>query len=95
MKREQAEEQARVLARATPDDPLMGDQAYRADVAFNPAFARARIIAEHSIRDLRQFQALTLPNRHRRRGQEPRVCAVVELRARRCRPGRRDRRLAA
>ncbi len=114
MKREQAEELARVLARATPDDPLMGDQAYRAvdnvvtprrkprgkerppeDVAFNRAFARARIIAEHSIRDLRQFQALTLPNRHRRRGQEPRVCAVVELRARRCRPGRRDRRLAA
>jgi len=106
--------QSGVLARATPDDPLMGDQAYRAvdnvvtprrkprgkerppeDVAFNRAFARARIIAEHSIRDLRQFQALTLPDRHRRRGQEPRVCAVVELRARRCRPGRRDRRLAA
>jgi len=106
--------QSGVLARATPDDPLMGDQAYRAvdnvvtprrkprgkerppeDVAFNRAFARARIIAEHSIRDLRQFQALTLPDRHRRRGQEPRVCAVVALRARRCRPGRRDRRLAA
>jgi len=40
----------------------------------------ARIVAAHSIRDLRQFQALTLPDWHRRRGQEPRVCAVVELR---------------
>ncbi len=105
--------QSGVLARATPDDPLIGDQAYRAvdnvvtprrkprgqerlpeDVAFNRAFARARIIVDHSIRDLRQFQALTRPDRHRR-GQEPRVCAVVERRARRCRPGRRDRRLAA
>jgi hypothetical protein len=55
----------------------------------------ARIVIEHSIRDLRQFQALTLPDRHRRRGQEARVCAVVALRARRCRPGRRDRRQVA
>lgn len=106
--------QSGVLGRVTPDDPWMGDQAYRAvggvvtprrkprgkerppeDKAFNRAFARARIIVEHSIRDLRQFQTLTVPDRHRRRGQEARVCAVVELRARRCRPGRRDRRQAA
>ncbi len=104
--------QSGVLARVTLDNPLMGDQAYRAvdnvvtprrkprgkerppeDVAFNRAFARACIVAEHSIRDLRQFQTLTLPDR--RRGQGPRVCAVVELRARRCRPCRRDRRLSA
>jgi hypothetical protein len=113
--------QSGALARGEPDDPLMGDQAYRSanrgqagatrvvtprrkprgqerppeDRAYNRAFARARIVVEHSIRDLRQFQALTQTDRHRRRGQGPRVCAVVELRARRCRPGRRDRRQAA
>jgi len=106
--------QSGVLARATPDDSLMGERAYRAvgnvvtprrkpcgkeqppkDMAFNRAFARARIIAEHFIRDLRQFQALTPSDRHQRRGQETRVCAVVELRACRCRPGRRDWHLAA
>lgn len=106
--------QSGALARVAPDDPLMGDQAYRAvrgvvtprrkprgkerppqDRVFNRAFARVRIVVEHSIRDLRQFQALTQPDRHRRRGQEARVCAVVALRARRCRPGRRDRRQVA
>jgi hypothetical protein len=60
------------------------------DVAFNRAFARVRIEVEHAIRDLRIFQALTQTDRHQRRGQVARVCAVVELRARRCRPGRRD-----
>ena len=62
------------------------------DRTFNRAVARVRIVVEHTIRDLRTFQALTLPDRHRRHGQPARVCAVVELRARRCRPGRRDRR---
>jgi hypothetical protein len=71
--------QSGALARGEPDDPFMGDQAYRSanwgqtggarvvtprrkprgkerppeDRAFNRAFARARIVAEHSIRDLR------------------------------------------
>lgn len=79
----------------TPRRKPRGKERPPADVAFNRAFARVRIVVEHSIRDLRQFQALTLPDRHRRRGQAARVCAVVELRARRCRPGRRDRRQAA
>jgi hypothetical protein len=61
------------------------------DRAFNRAVARVRIVVEHSIRDLRTFQALSQADRHRRRGQAARVCAVVALRARRCRPGRRDR----
>ncbi len=60
------------------------------DAAFNRAFARVRITVEHTIRDLRVFQALTLPDRHRRQGQPQRVCAVVALRARRERPGRRQ-----
>jgi len=61
------------------------------DQAYNRAVSRARIVVEHSIRELRIYHALTLPDRHRRQGQEARVCAVVALRARRCRPGRRDR----
>lgn len=76
----------------TPRRKPRGKPRPPADAAFNRVFARARIVVEHSIRDLRIFQALTLPDRHRRRGQEARVCAVVGLRARRCRPGRRDRR---
>jgi hypothetical protein len=79
----------------TPRRKPRGKERPPEDVAFNRAFARVRIVVAHAIRDLRQFQALTLPDRHRRRGQEPRVCAVVALRARRCRPGRRDRRQAA
>jgi len=79
----------------TPRRKPRGKERPPEDRAFNRAFARARIVAEHTIRDLRQFQALTQTDRHRRRGQEPRVCAVVELRARRCRLGRRDRRQAA
>jgi len=65
------------------------------DVVFNQTFARARIVVEHSIRDLRIFQALSQVDRHRRKGHERRVCAVVGLRARRCRPGRRDQLRAA
>jgi len=106
-----------VLRRVRPEEPLLGDQAYRAvrdpqtgelrvrtprrkprgterppeDEAYNRALSGARIVVEHTIRELRIYQALTLPDRHRRQGQEARVCAVVALRARRCRPGRRDR----
>ncbi len=65
------------------------------DVVFNRTFARARIVVEHSIRDIRIYQALSQVDRHRRKGHERRVCAVVGLRARRCRPGRRDQRRAA
>jgi len=65
------------------------------DVVFNQTFARAHIVVEHSIRDLRIFQALSQVDRRRRKGHERRVCAVVGLRARRCRPGRRDQLRAA
>jgi DDE superfamily endonuclease/Helix-turn-helix of DDE superfamily endonuclease len=80
---------------ATPRRKPRGKPRPPEDVAFNRAFARVRISVEHTMRDLRIFQALTQPDRHRRRGQPARVCAVVGLRARRCRPGRRDRRQAA
>jgi hypothetical protein len=80
---------------ATPRRKPRGKPRPPADVAFNRAFARVRIGVEHTIRDLRIFQALTQPDRHRRRGQPARVCAVVGLRARRCRPGRRDQRRVA
>jgi DDE superfamily endonuclease/Helix-turn-helix of DDE superfamily endonuclease len=65
------------------------------DLVFNRTFAAVRIIVEHTIRDLRIFQALTQQDRHRRQQHTARVCAVVGLRARRCRPGRRDRRQVA
>jgi len=65
------------------------------DVVFNRTFARARTVVEHSIRDLRIYQALSQVDRRRRTGHERRVCAVVGLRARRCRPGRRDQLRAA
>lgn len=65
------------------------------DQLFNRLFAAARIIVEHTIRDLRIFQALSQQDRHHRRQHTARVCAVVGLRARRCRPGRRDRRQVA
>lgn len=76
----------------TPRRKPRGQQRPPADVAFNRAFAQVRIGVEHTIRELRTFQALSLPDRHHRQGQDARVCAVIALRARRCRPGRRDRR---
>ena len=79
----------------TPRRKPRGQERPAEDVAYNRAVARVRITVEHTIRDLRLFQALSLPDRHRRRGQEARVCAVVTLHARRVRPGRRDRRRGA
>jgi DDE superfamily endonuclease/Helix-turn-helix of DDE superfamily endonuclease len=65
------------------------------DLLFNRTFASVRIIVEHTIRDLRIYQALRQQDRHHRQQHTARVCAVVGLRARRCRPGRRDRRRVA
>jgi hypothetical protein len=59
-----------------------------ADLLFNRVFAAVRIIIEHTIRDLRIYQALSQQDRQHRRHHTARVCAVVGLRARRCRPGR-------
>jgi DDE superfamily endonuclease len=65
------------------------------DLVFNRTFSCVRIIVEHTMRDLRIYQALSQQDRHHRRQHTARVCAVVGLRARRCRPGRRDRRQVA
>jgi hypothetical protein len=65
------------------------------DRLFNRAFAAVRLIVEHTIRDLRIYQARSQVDRHHRRQHTARVCAAVGRRARRCRPGRRDRRQVA
>ena len=49
------------------------------DVAYNRAFARRRIIVEHSIGRMRHYQALTQMDRHQRRHHHARVCAVAGL----------------
>jgi len=69
----------------TPRRTPRGQRRPPEDVVFNRTFARARIVVEHSIRDLRIYQALSQVDRRRRTGHERRVCAVVGLRARRCR----------
>jgi len=79
----------------TPRRKPRGKERPPEDVAFNQTFARARIVVAHSIRDIRIYQALSQVDRHRRKDHERRVCAVVGLRARRCRPGRRDQLRAA
>jgi hypothetical protein len=49
------------------------------DVAYNQAFARSRIIVEHTIGRLRRYQALTVADRHHREGHTERVQAVAGL----------------
>jgi hypothetical protein len=49
------------------------------DVAYNQAFARSRIIVEHTIGRLRRYQALTALDRHHREGHTERVQAVAGL----------------
>jgi hypothetical protein len=49
------------------------------DVAYNTAFAAARISVEHTIGRLRRYQALTQLDRHHRRAHTARVRAVAGL----------------
>jgi hypothetical protein len=58
------------------------------DVEYNRAFSRRRIVVEHSIGRLRNFQALTQTDRHHRRRHTSRVRAVAGLVNRRL--GHRD-----
>jgi len=55
------------------------------DIAYNRAFARRRVAVEHTIRQLRSFQALSQTDRHHRRHHTPRVRAVAGLVNRRLR----------
>lgn len=49
------------------------------DIAYNTAFAKRRIVVEHTINRLRRFQALAQPDRHHRKHHTARVCAVAGL----------------
>jgi len=50
-----------------------------ADVRYNRAFSRRRIVVEHALARLRRFRAVTDVNRHRRKGHAARVRAVAGL----------------
>ena len=50
-----------------------------ADVKYNRAFSRRRIVVEHALARLRRFRAVTDVNRHRRKGHAARVRAVAGL----------------
>jgi DDE superfamily endonuclease/Helix-turn-helix of DDE superfamily endonuclease len=50
-----------------------------ADVAYNTAFARERVVVEHSIGRLRHYQAITQADRHHREHHTPRTRAIAGL----------------
>ena len=50
-----------------------------ADVRYNRAFSRRRVVVEHAIGRLRRFRAVAEVNRHRRRGHAMRVRAIAGL----------------
>lgn len=63
---------------ATPRRKPRGKPQLAENIAYNQAFARRRIIVEHTIGRLRCFQALAQRDRHHRR-HTSRVCAVAGL----------------
>jgi hypothetical protein len=64
---------------AAPRKKPRGHPRPAADIAYNTAFSRRRIVVEHSIGQLRRFQSLSQTDRHQRRGHTARVCAVAGL----------------
>lgn len=66
------------VAVAAPRRKPRGQPRPPADVAYNTAFARRRIVVEHSIGRLRRYQALSQPDRHHR-AHGGRVRAVAGL----------------
>jgi hypothetical protein len=64
---------------ATPRKKPRGQPRPPEDVAFNTAFAKRRIVVEHSILRVRYFQALTQTDRNHRQQHTPRVVAVAGL----------------
>jgi hypothetical protein len=64
---------------ATPRKKPRGQPRPPEDVAFNTAFAKRRIVVEHSILRLRYYQALTQTDRNHRQQHTPRVIAVAGL----------------
>jgi hypothetical protein len=64
---------------ATPRRKPRGKPRPPEDVAFNQAFARRRIIVEHSIGLARHFESITQMDRHHRKNHAARVAAVCGL----------------
>jgi hypothetical protein len=64
---------------AAPRRKPRGKERPPADIAYNRAFARRRVPVEHTIGQLRQFQALSQPDRHHRRHHTERARAVAGL----------------
>jgi DDE superfamily endonuclease/Helix-turn-helix of DDE superfamily endonuclease len=64
---------------ATPRRKPRGQPRPAEDIAYNTAFARRRVVAEHSIGRLRRYEALAQADRHHRRGHTMRVRAVAGL----------------
>jgi hypothetical protein len=67
------------VAGATPRRKPRGKARPPQDRRYNRAFARRRVVVEHAIGRLRRYQALSLVNRHRRKGHAARVRAVAGL----------------
>jgi DDE superfamily endonuclease/Helix-turn-helix of DDE superfamily endonuclease len=64
---------------ATPRRKPRGKDRPAEDIAFNRAFAKRRILVEHTINRLRRYQCLTQTDRHHRHNHAPRVRAVAGL----------------
>ena len=64
---------------ATPRRKPRGRPRPAEDIAYNRAFARRRVTAEHTIGRLRRYDTLSAPDRHHRRGHTARVRAVAGL----------------
>jgi hypothetical protein len=64
---------------AAPRKKPRGKERPPEDRRYNRAFARRRIVVEHRIGRLRRYQALTIQDRHHRRGHTSRVRAVAGL----------------
>lgn len=64
---------------ATPRRKPRGRERPAADRRYNRAFARRRLVVEHALARLRRYQALSVVDRHRRRGHTARVRAAAGL----------------
>jgi hypothetical protein len=49
------------------------------DIAYNTAFAKSRVVVEHTLCRMRRYQALWQTDRHHRKGHTERVVAVAGL----------------
>jgi hypothetical protein len=64
---------------ASPRRKPRGQPRPRADVRYNRAFSRRRVVVGHAIGRLRRFRAVADVNRHRRAGHSARVRAIAGL----------------